>query len=274
VNSSPEAGLIIQEATAAQLRAADPSASVLVNASAGTGKTKVLTDRILSLLLQGSTPDKILALTFTKAAAGEMLNRLLGRLSKWATCEQADLHKEIYALIQRDPDQDQMDRAQSLFARVLDTPGGLKIQTIHAFCQSLLARFPLEANLPPNFQLIEDRTVEELLREARERTLFRAKSNPGSALTLALLKLSAQMQDQKFSDIMSKVASSRHRIEGFLTSYGGLTGAAAALRSSLGVANLVSSQSVANELLNAEFLTKLQSFADLLATSKTAMSSN
>lgn len=249
---------IIRSATNSQRQAADPTASVLVNASAGTGKTKVLTDRILSLLLTGSSPNKILALTFTKAAAGEMHDRLLNKLSNWAICDQGKLAADIKGLTEEDPNLEQISQAQSLFAQVLDTPGGLKIQTIHSFCQSLLARFPLEADLPPNFQLIEDRTVSELLRNAQERILHQAHRSPQSALALAVLRLSAQMQDVQFSELMSKVASNRRRIEAFLNNYGGVIGATAALQETLEIEENVTAPQLLEELMTESFLGDLR----------------
>src|SRR5579863_4501567 len=132
-----------------QREAADPAASVWVAASAGTGKTKVLTDRVLSLMLGGSPPTRILCLTFTRAAAAEMANRLHERLSQWAVLPEGALGAELQALLGRMPDQARLDHARRLFATVLDAPGGLGIETIHAFCQSLLRRFPVEAGVPP-----------------------------------------------------------------------------------------------------------------------------
>ena len=125
-----------------QLRASNPFDSVWVSASAGTGKTKVLTDRVLRLLLQATTPEKLLCLTFTKAAAAEMENRINSVLKKWAICSQSELEQEIFTLTQEAPDSDAIKKARSLFAKTLEAPGGMKIMTIHSFCQSLLKRFP------------------------------------------------------------------------------------------------------------------------------------
>jgi len=126
--------LKLSEATGLQRRASDPEASVWVNASAGTGKTKVLTDRVLTLMLHGTPPERLLCLTFTKAAAAEMRNRLAKALQDWATCSEEQLEKRLYDLLGRRPDAAQSLRARQLLARVLDSPGGMKIQTIHSFC--------------------------------------------------------------------------------------------------------------------------------------------
>src|SRR5579875_2532507 len=131
-----------EEPLAQQRRAAAPEASVWVSASAGTGKTRVLTDRLLRLLLDGTDPARILCLTFTRAAAAEMANRLNEELARWATAPAGELTGILGRLTGRYPDEIKQARARQLLARVLDTPGGIKIGTIHSFCQSLLRRFP------------------------------------------------------------------------------------------------------------------------------------
>src|ERR1700683_2332752 len=138
----------------AQRKALDPTASVWVSASAGTGKTKVLTDRLLTLMLAGTPPSKILCLPFTRAAGAEMANRVNDRLAKWTVMGRGELAQELVDLTGRMPNEEDIAHARPLFARVLDTPGGAKIETIHAFCQSLLRRFPLEAQVPPEFAVI------------------------------------------------------------------------------------------------------------------------
>ncbi len=157
-----------------QLRASNPFDSVWVSASAGTGKTKVLTDRVLRLLLQATTPERLLCLTFTKAAAAEMENRINSVLKKWAICSEKDLCEEIEGLTQETPEQETIDKARSLFSKALETPGGMKIMTIHSFCQSLLKRFPLEADVPPHFEVIDDLTAlsmkEQILNEVLTNT--------------------------------------------------------------------------------------------------------
>ncbi|MDH5557877.1 MAG: UvrD-helicase domain-containing protein, partial [Alphaproteobacteria bacterium] len=160
-----------------QRKAADPSASVWVSASAGSGKTKVLTDRVLSLLLDGIRPERILCLTFTKAAAAEMSVRISRQLSRWATVEDGTLHALLTDLTGDAPTEEITRRARQLFAHVLDVPGGLKIQTIHAFCQSLLGRFPIEAGLAPHFEVIDERSAAELVDGARDVVLRRSQKD-------------------------------------------------------------------------------------------------
>jgi ATP-dependent helicase/nuclease subunit A len=150
----------VQRPTEAQIAAADPSASAWVGANAGSGKTHVLTQRVARLLLAGSEPQRILCLTYTKAAAAEMQNRLYELLGGWAMAPDDWLGAELAAIAgagQPIADADSLARARRLFARALETPGGLKIQTIHAFCDALLRRFPLEAGVSPRFEVLDER---------------------------------------------------------------------------------------------------------------------
>src|SRR5690606_29682698 len=143
----------VAEATRAQAQAAHPHVSVFVTANAGSGKTKVLVDRIARLLLEGSKPSAFLCITYTKAAAAEMQRRLFERLGGWCVADDKSLAAELEKLGANAAD---LPRARALFAQALETPGGLKIQTIHAFCERLLARFPLEANVPPGFDIADE----------------------------------------------------------------------------------------------------------------------
>src|SRR3546814_1272833 len=124
-------------------------------------------DRVLSLLLGGSAPARVLCLTFTKAAAAEMANRLSGELARWVIAEEPVLRARLEALLGAPVEDRLLERARALFARVLDTPGGIKIQTIHAFCQALLARFPLEAGVAPNARVLDEHEAAELLEIGR-----------------------------------------------------------------------------------------------------------
>lgn len=150
-------------ATERQIRAADPAASTWLSANAGSGKTKVLTDRVARLLLNGTEPQKVLCLTYTKAAANEMQNRLLKRLGAWAMLPEGELRAELTRL--GEPGEigaDRLAQARRLFAQAIETPGGLKIQTIHSFCGALLRRFPLEAGVPHGFSELDDRSAAEI----------------------------------------------------------------------------------------------------------------
>ena len=138
------------EATTAQITAANPASSTWLSANAGSGKTRVLTDRVARLLLQDVPPERILCLTYTKAAASEMQNRLFKRLGEWAMKPDADLRGELLHLGMEAGALTPalLSHARTLFARAIETPGGLKIQTIHSFCSAVLRRFPLEAGSP------------------------------------------------------------------------------------------------------------------------------
>ncbi|MCU0903855.1 MAG: UvrD-helicase domain-containing protein, partial [Tabrizicola sp.] len=133
------------DATLRQIKAADPARNTWLSANAGSGKTRVLIDRVARLLLAGVAPEHILCLTYTKAAASEMQNRLFQRLGQWAMKPDAELRAELAALGEAENPVHRLDRARQLFARAIEAPGGLRIQTIHSFCGSLLRRFPLEA---------------------------------------------------------------------------------------------------------------------------------
>jgi ATP-dependent helicase/nuclease subunit A len=157
--------MIPDDATRRQIEAADPTRSTWLSANAGSGKTRVLTDRVARLLLAGTRPENVLCLTYTKAAASEMQNRLFQRLGEWAMMAKPALHKQLVELgTDVAIDDDYLSNARTLFASAIETPGGLKIQTIHSFCAGVLRRFPLEAEVSPQFKEMEDRAA-QLLRE-------------------------------------------------------------------------------------------------------------
>ncbi len=195
--------------TPAQRRSADPAHSVWVTANAGTGKTRVLADRVLRLLLQGSDPEGILCLTFTKAAAAEMTLRIEERLAHWATADDdLALADEIEGLTGAAPDSVRISLARRLFARVLELPRGLAIVTIHALCGALLRRFPIEAEVAPHFETIDDRTSQELIAEARERVLHAARQRD-TPLGRALERLAVTLADGTLNDTMAEAMAQR-----------------------------------------------------------------
>ncbi|MDC7676861.1 double-strand break repair helicase AddA [Asticcacaulis machinosus] len=150
--------------------AADPSAHVFVTANAGSGKTSTLVNRVARLLLRGARPEHILCVTYTKAAAAEMQGRLFAQLGGWAVMGDDELSQQL-AKIGEDISAENLTRARTLFAGALETPGGLKIQTIHGFCEKLLRRFPLEAGLSPSFKILDDLEAKALMAQALERLL-------------------------------------------------------------------------------------------------------
>ncbi|MGE5271378.1 MAG: double-strand break repair helicase AddA, partial [Thiohalocapsa sp.] len=204
--------LIEETAAMRQRQAVAPDKSVWVAASAGTGKTKVLTDRLLALMLDGTDPAKILCLTFTRAAAAEMANRINQRLAAWTTLPPGALAGELVQLTGRMPQEEDLARARRLFAMILDTPGGAKIATIHAFCQSLLRRFPLEAGVPPEFAVIDERGAKEALIEAAETVIATARRDLRSPLAAALAIVAAHAQEERFVGLMAELAAEREKL--------------------------------------------------------------
>ena len=203
-----------EEILAVQRMATDPTCHVWLSASAGTGKTKVLTDRLVNLLLDGVNPRKILCLTFTQAAASEMMQRLLERLGHWASCSEIDLRRDLHLLKGHLPIPELEKQARSLFAEVLELPGGFRIQTIHGFCQSLLSAFPLEAGLPLDFSLLIDRDREEQEATAQEMVFQAAEQSP--PLEEALTLLAENFHAYTFKELCHKILKERIKMEGVL----------------------------------------------------------
>ncbi|MGQ0664273.1 MAG: double-strand break repair helicase AddA [Pseudomonadota bacterium] len=221
---------------AAAYLATDPTVSAWVAASAGTGKTKLLVDRAINLLLAGAKPGKLLCLTFTKAAAREMAIRLATRLGEWTTAEDAKLADDLRELTGRAPEAALVGRARRLFAEVLDAPGGLAIDTIHAFCQSLLRRFPIEAGLAPHFEVLDERSAAELLGAARDRVLAGAREGVDAELAAALAEVARHLDETGVAGLMEQTIAERGRIQRLIRGHGGLEGLVAALRARLGLA--------------------------------------
>ncbi|MFC7048469.1 double-strand break repair helicase AddA [Emcibacter nanhaiensis] len=223
--------------TPEQRRASDPAASVWVGASAGTGKTFVLTNRVLRLLLDGeqASPERLLCLTFTKAAAAEMANRINDRLAVWAVCSEEQLERELVGLLDHNPSEDIRQRARKLFAEVLEVPGGLKIQTIHSFCQSLLGRFPIEASLAPHFQVMDELTAGEHLQHARDIIFSEARSEGNTALAEALSHISARVAEQTFAELIQELISERGQLDRLMDRFGTVAEVVFKLRNFLGL---------------------------------------
>lgn len=200
------------------LKAAHPRRSAWVSANAGSGKTWTLANRVTRLLLDGAAPEKILCLTYTKSAAAEMQGRLFEQLGNWAMLPDAALAGKIREI---DGDAQDLPRARRLFALALETPGGLKIQTIHSFCQYLLTRFPIEAGIAPGFRVLDEQTARELGREARMRVLEEAGSRPG-ALADAVAHLVTQASEGKLGQVLdAALGSDRRKLERFFAQLDG-----------------------------------------------------
>ncbi len=226
---------LLNEGIARQKTASDPDRSVWVSASAGSGKTRVLVERCLRLMLTGTQPGKILCITFTKAAAAEMANRLNMTLGGWSVMAETELEQNLQDLLGQRPTAREMLQARRLFALVLDAPGGLKIQTIHSFCESVLGRFPLEARLPPTFEVMDERTADEIIGHARDILLLRSKDPEQSSLTDALRLVSEKVNENDFGDLVKSLSSKRSRLLGLTRHYAGLEGITNALAQKIGI---------------------------------------
>ena len=226
-----------QDATRRQLPAIEPRVSAWVEANAGTGKTKVLTDRIVRLLLDDVRPERILCLTFTKAAAAEMRNRLSAMLGRWAFADADTLASELEQVLDRRPSEGATLAARKLFARVLDAPGGIAIQTIHAFCQSLLKRFPLEAGVAPNADVLDETQAEQLVIRARDQQLRAiADGLADPELVAALSLVGERVSDSEYIDLMHALLAERGRVKRIAATPDGFAGVEQAIRDQLGVA--------------------------------------
>jgi ATP-dependent helicase/nuclease subunit A len=203
---------LLEEARAHQVTAADPDLSVFVTANAGSGKTTTLVDRVARLLLRRVEPGEILCVTYTKAAAAEMQARLFDKLGQWAVADDRKLGEELARLDGRDPASltgADLSSARRLFARALETPGGLKIQTIHAFCEKLLKRFPLEAGVSPSFRVLENEAAIALSHEAREDLARAALAAPDGPVGQAYDHFAVELDWGSFHDLLGKIEAER-----------------------------------------------------------------
>lgn len=202
--------------TANQQIASNPAISAWVSASAGTGKTKVLSDRVLRLLLSGTAPSRILCITYTKAAAAEMTSRIQDQLRAWAVMDAYELTGVLAALTGEAPGMRLLTRARKLFAEVLETPGGMRIQTIHSLCQSLLQRFPLEAGTQPHFSVIDERTALDLLKEARLRLFSQSREREDPRLAEAIDVLAGRISEYGFIELLNELICDRRKLTALL----------------------------------------------------------
>ncbi len=196
-----------------QANASRPDGQVWLSASAGAGKTQVLTARVLRLLLNGADPEAILCLTFTKAGAAEMADRIHERLGAWVTLPEADLRKELFALGEPHLDNRLAD-ARQLFAKVLDARGGgLRIQTIHAFAQTVLAAFPAEADLTVGFRPIEGREEMQLKRQALGDLVSRAEKEGRKGTIDRLQMLALRIGEEATRKLLDRCAQAPDAME-------------------------------------------------------------
>ena len=235
-----------------QRRASDPTASAWVSANAGSGKTFVLTRRVIRILLAGTPANRILCLTFTKAAAATMSNRVFGELAKWATLDDARLTAALEAVEGpgRERDAARLAAARRLFAQAIETPGGLKIQTIHAFCESILQQFPIEADLGGNFAVLDESLEREAIQAAREAVLVEASAAAADdPIARALRLLLAEAGEFSLNAALDAVISARDDVLAWLRRAGDLDACLAELAAVLGVEEGESEATIVAEML-------------------------
>jgi ATP-dependent helicase/nuclease subunit A len=241
---------IPENVLAIQREASDPSASAWVSANAGSGKTFVLTQRVIRLLLRGTDPAKILCLTFTKAAAANMATGVFKKLAAWTALDDAGLDAAIRAISNEKPDAKLRARARRLFAQALETPGGLKVQTIHAFCTRLLHQFPFEANVAARFEVLDDATQRQLLEQSSLGVVLEAAAKPDAPLGQALAKIITSATDQSFKDALNEAIGKRDDVVKWIEKAGSIGKAVAELSRALGVDPSETSESVEAQIVD------------------------
>ena len=228
--------------------AADPTLSAFVTANAGSGKTKTLIDRVARLLLAGVGPETILCVTYTKAAAAEMQRRLFELLGDWSVLPDAELSLRLARLEDRTLEPVELSQARTLFARALETPGGLKIQTIHAFCEKLLRRFPLEAGVSPGFQVMDDPAAAAVAKAARDGVARHALAGEGG-VSEAYARFSVSLDFQSFEAMFTDFEARRGLLSGFLRRTGGIEGAQAWIWRTCGFNGPADADEIADEAM-------------------------
>src|SRR5262245_15908370 len=218
-----------------QVEASDPAVSAWVTANAGSGQTHVLAPWRIPLPLAGVGPARILCITFAKAAAANMASRGFDELRRWTALDDGKLDAAIKRISNIQPDAARRTLARRLFAMALETPGGLKVQTIHAFCTRLLHHFPFEANVAARFNVLEEAAQAQLLGEISLGVLLDAALAPDGELGRALATAIAAASDQTFKDVVGEAIRKRDVVRAWIDHGGGIAAAIAALCGALGV---------------------------------------
>lgn len=237
------------ETKSRQRMASDPSRSAWVSANAGSGKTWVLSRRVIRLLLAGTPASKILCLTYTKAAAATMSNRVFAELARWTMLDDAALRREIRDIEDREPTTMELRKARRLFAEAIETPGGLKIQTIHAFAEAILHQFPLEADLPGRFEILDDAGKADLLRASKLRTLLAATSEPDTPLGAAFAAIIDLSGEYGYEQAINEMLGARATFRRWLQNAGTFADVLAELRAALGLSEGRTPTAARNEML-------------------------
>ena len=239
---------------ATQARASNPASSSFVSANAGSGKTHVLVQRVIRLLLDGVPPEKILCITFTKAAAANMAERVFSTLGHWVTLGDAALDDAIRGVGIPHPSGRLRKAARELFARALETPGGLKVQTIHALCTRLLQQFPFEANVPARFAVLDDRDRNDMMERANLKVFLEASRSPDSPIGRALQTAMASAADVTFKDVVREACLSRDHFMAWTDETGSAEAATAQMSAVLGVGEADRIEDVELEILDGPYL--------------------
>jgi ATP-dependent helicase/nuclease subunit A len=265
--SSPRAN-IPDAVRATQVRASNPAASAFVSANAGSGKTHVLVQRVIRLLLDGVPPEKILCITFTKAAAANMAERVFTTLGHWVTLDDTALDTAIRDAGIARPDAKLRSRARELFACALETPGGLKVQTIHALCTRLLQQFPFEANVPARFAVLDERDQAEMMERANLKVLLDASRDPQSAAGRALDIAMSSAADVTFKDVVREACLSRDHFMAWTDNASSADAAITQVSAALGVDPDERLDDVEREIVDGPYLPRSQweSLATILDT--------
>jgi ATP-dependent helicase/nuclease subunit A len=240
----------------AQMRASNPAASSFVSANAGSGKTHVLVQRVIRLLLDGVPPEKILCITFTKAAAANMAERVFTTLGHWVTLDDAALDAAIKDVGIAHSSRHLRNAARKLFASALETPGGLKVQTIHALCTRLLQQFPFEAAVPARFAVLDDRDQTEMMERANLKVFLEAARNPDSLTGRALTIAMASAADVTFKDVVREACLSRDHFMAWADAAGSVDAASREMGAALGVAESDLIDDIEREILDGPYLSR------------------
>jgi ATP-dependent helicase/nuclease subunit A len=233
-----------------QASASNPTSSSFVSANAGSGKTHVLVQRVIRLLLSGVPPEKILCITFTKAAAANMAERVFTTLGHWVTLDNTALDEAIRDAGLPNPTLRLRKVARELFARALETPGGLKVQTIHALCTRLLQQFPFEANVPARFAVLDERDQTDMMERANLKVFLEAARAPDSVLGRALQTAMANAADVTFKDVVREACLSRDHFMAWTDAAGSAEIAAAQMSAVLGVSTNDSIEDIEREIVD------------------------
>ena len=242
------------EVLAVQSTASDPLVSAWVAANAGSGKTHVLAQRVIRLLLDGCEPRRILCLTFTKAAAANMAKRVFDTLAKWTSLDDLALERALHGVGVQHVSGRMRAHARRLFAAALETPGGLKVQTIHAFCTRLLHQFPFEANVAAGFTVLEERAEAELIDKLRLEVLLQAAAAPDQPLGRALATAITAAADQTFADLVRETIGRRDEVIAWVDHAGGVEAAIADLSRMLALDPDDSSAQIEREIMQSPSL--------------------